>query len=87
MLLGLCIFLITCIVFQLPNDKTVTGFIVIPNPFKPKYQRYWIQRCLLDFPVKPNRTNLDAHMERPSQIWHQCVNESWYAPFVSFETF
>ncbi|KAL4238865.1 Nucleic acid dioxygenase alkbh1 [Mactra antiquata] len=59
--------------YQLKNCE---GFIVIPNPFIPKYQRYWIQRCLLDFPVKPNRTNLDAHMERPSQVWHQCVDGS-----------
>lgn len=56
--------------FQLKNCE---GFIVIPNPFEPQYQRYWVARCLMDFPVKPNRTNLDAHMERPSQIWHQCV--------------
>lgn len=58
--------------FQL---KQCEGFIVIPNPFEPKYQRYWIERCLLDFPKKPNRTNLDAHMERPSQVWHQCMKD------------
>ncbi|XP_045167903.2 nucleic acid dioxygenase ALKBH1-like isoform X2 [Mercenaria mercenaria] len=58
--------------FQL---KQCEGFIVIPNPFEPKYQRYWIERCLLDFPTKPNRTNLDAHMVRPSQVWHHCVED------------
>lgn len=58
--------------FQL---KECEGFIVIPNPFEPKYQRYWIERCLLDFPTKPNRTNLDAHMVRPSQVWHHCVTD------------
>ncbi|WAR19630.1 ALKB1-like protein [Mya arenaria] len=56
--------------YQLKNCE---GFIVINNPFEPKYQRYWVERCLLDFPMKPNRTNLDAHMERPSQVWHSCV--------------
>lgn len=55
--------------------KQCKGFIIVRNPFEPKYQRYWIQRCLLDFPKKPNRTNLDAHMTRPSQIWHHCLTD------------
>jgi len=27
----------------------------------------------MDFPTKPNRTNIDAHAARPSHIWQKCV--------------
>ncbi|KAB0799152.1 hypothetical protein PPYR_07032 [Photinus pyralis] len=38
-----------------------SGFIFIKNPFTPVGQRYWIMRCLKDYPRSPNKTNLDAH--------------------------
>ncbi|XP_072031523.1 nucleic acid dioxygenase ALKBH1-like isoform X2 [Amphiura filiformis] len=40
----------------------VPGFIFIQDPFLHGYQRYWIKRCLKDFPQKPNVCNLDAHV-------------------------
>ncbi|XP_067680496.1 nucleic acid dioxygenase ALKBH1-like [Haliotis asinina] len=43
------------------------GFVVILNPFEVGFQRYWIKRCLQDYHLPPNVTNLDPHMER-SQI-------------------
>ncbi|XP_022087595.1 LOW QUALITY PROTEIN: nucleic acid dioxygenase ALKBH1-like [Acanthaster planci] len=37
------------------------GFVYIENPFHPGYQRYWIKRCLQDYPNKPSVCNLDNH--------------------------
>lgn len=37
------------------------GLIFIKNPFTAIGQRYWIIRCLRDYPKKPSRTNLDIH--------------------------
>ncbi|KXJ77105.1 hypothetical protein RP20_CCG008345, partial [Aedes albopictus] len=34
------------------------GLILIANPFTKPAQRYWMTRCLLDYPKYPNRTNL-----------------------------
>ncbi|KAH3856758.1 hypothetical protein DPMN_099352, partial [Dreissena polymorpha] len=59
--------------YQIQNCE---GFIVISNAFKRKYQRYWVARCLLDFPMKPNKTNVDAHTDRPSQIWNSCIDNN-----------
>lgn len=48
-----------------------SGLLVIPNPFQPCGQHHWIERCLRDYPLKPNICNLDAHMTRPGngQLW------------------
>ncbi|XP_071080477.1 nucleic acid dioxygenase ALKBH1-like [Haliotis cracherodii] len=40
------------------------GFVVIRNPFEVGFQRYWIKRCLQDYHLPPNVTNLDPHLER-----------------------
>ncbi|XP_077286549.1 alpha-ketoglutarate-dependent dioxygenase AlkB [Arctopsyche grandis] len=37
------------------------GLIYIKNPFSLRGQRYWIARCLRDFPKKPHKLNIDAH--------------------------
>ncbi|ALC49712.1 AlkB [Drosophila busckii] len=37
------------------------GLIVIRNPFMALGQRYWMSRCLRDYPQKPNISNLDAN--------------------------
>ncbi|XP_059616387.1 nucleic acid dioxygenase ALKBH1 [Phlebotomus argentipes] len=34
------------------------GLLIVQNPFTALGQRYWIARCLRDFPKHPNRTNL-----------------------------
>ncbi|XP_041467855.1 nucleic acid dioxygenase ALKBH1-like [Lytechinus variegatus] len=43
------------------------GFQFIRNPFLPGAQRYWVKRCLADYPCKPNVTNLDTH-HHPDQL-------------------
>nr|XP_054759602.1 nucleic acid dioxygenase ALKBH1-like [Lytechinus pictus] len=43
------------------------GFQFIRNPFLPGAQRYWVTRCLADYPCKPNVTNLDTH-HHPDQL-------------------
>ncbi len=44
---------------------------MIPNPFLACGQHRWVKRCLVDYPIKPNVCNLDAHMTRPGngQLW------------------
>ncbi|XP_072173434.1 nucleic acid dioxygenase ALKBH1-like [Diadema setosum] len=42
------------------------GFQYIRNPFLPKWQRYWVKRCIADYPCKPNVTNMDAHAHESS---------------------
>lgn len=36
------------------------GLHIIANPFTKPAQRYWMERCLLDYPKHPNRTNLPS---------------------------
>ncbi|XP_002741372.1 nucleic acid dioxygenase ALKBH1-like [Saccoglossus kowalevskii] len=43
--------------------KKSPGLIYIVNPFLPGYQRYWVKRCLQDFPRVPNLRNMDLYME------------------------
>lgn len=50
------------------------GFVYIGNPFKSNGQRYWMYRCLHDYPSKPNVSNLDfieqqLGRERPENLW------------------
>lgn len=48
-----------------------SGLLVVPNPFLPCGQHHWVKRCLVDYPLKPNICNLDAHMTRygSGQLW------------------
>lgn len=45
--------------------------MVIPNPFLDGCQHRWVQRCVVDYPCKPNICNLDAHTLRDGsgQLW------------------
>uniref|UniRef100_A0A7N4NKM3 AlkB homolog 1, histone H2A dioxygenase n=1 Tax=Sarcophilus harrisii TaxID=9305 RepID=A0A7N4NKM3_SARHA len=49
------------------------GFIFIPNPFLPGYQRHWVKQCLKLYSRKPNVCNLDKHMvaEEIPDLWGQ----------------
>lgn len=47
--------------FSLPN---IPGLLVLPDLFQSGSQHYWVRRCLVDYPCKPNVCNLDAHMQR-----------------------
>ncbi|XP_077992481.1 nucleic acid dioxygenase ALKBH1-like [Glandiceps talaboti] len=51
--------------------KESPGFIFISNPFHNGYQRYWVKRCLKDFPKRPNMRNLDLYMQLSEEddIW------------------
>ena len=48
--------------------KQCPGFMFIVNPFLDGAQHYWTRRCIKDFPMKPNKCNLDAHMKLPEEI-------------------
>jgi len=41
----------------------LVGFVFIVNPFRSGFQQYWVKRCLMDYPDRPNRCNLDAHIQ------------------------
>ena len=51
--------------------KSCPGFMFIVNPFVDGAQHYWTRRCIKDFPLKPNRCNLDVHMSLPEDrsVW------------------
>ena len=49
----------------------IPGLFVIPNPFRNGHQRYFIKKSLADYHDLPNKTNLDAHIKRESNIWHE----------------
>ncbi|KAG8034828.1 hypothetical protein G9C98_007904 [Cotesia typhae] len=55
------------------ND--ITGLIFIKNPFMCAGQRYWITKCLKDYPRKPNKLNIDAHslLEDNETWWDTCT--------------
>ncbi|XP_067011569.2 nucleic acid dioxygenase ALKBH1 [Anabrus simplex] len=51
------------------------GLLFIQNPFTAEGQRYWVCRCLRDFPSKPlSRLNLDAHgdLAKDEDWWEVC---------------
>lgn len=53
------------------------GLIVIRNPFTTLGQRYWIARCLRDYPKCPNVVNLNPRLFAQSVIddwWHEFQN-------------
>lgn len=51
--------------------KEYPGVIFIRNPFLHAGQRYWVKRCLHDYPSKPNVTNLDTCINAPylDDLW------------------
>ena len=59
--------------WKLYGLNSVPGLVVIPNPFQPGGQLHWVAKCLIDYPLKPNTCNLDAHMERHGEgrLWPQ----------------
>lgn len=55
--------------------KYVPGLLVIPNPFKNGYQRYFVKKALDDYPNLPNKTNIDLHTKRnPGEnLWLEAI--------------
>lgn len=54
--------------------QSYPGFIFICNPFTSEGERHWIRHCLLKFPQKPNKLNLDAHgdLHERQNWWNEC---------------
>ncbi|KAG1655887.1 Nucleic acid dioxygenase ALKBH1 [Nymphon striatum] len=59
-----------------PNEweifsSVMPGVYFIKNPFTADGQMRWIRSCLSDYPVKPNKTNLDRHVNigTDDNIW------------------
>lgn len=48
------------------------GLILIKDPFTSLGQKFWIRKCLEEYPRKPNRTNIDVerHIE---DWWQECL--------------
>ncbi|ESP05411.1 hypothetical protein LOTGIDRAFT_228010 [Lottia gigantea] len=55
------------------NDNP--GFIFVLNPFKDGYQKYWVHRCLNDYPDAKNKANLDIQLdsEKRAKLWKNFV--------------
>lgn len=54
----------------------LSGLIFIKNPFTPLGQRYWITKCLSEYPRKPNKSNLDSYnvLSDFENWWDVCQN-------------
>lgn len=48
-------------VLSLPSNP---GLLLLPDLFQTGSQHYWVRRCLVDYPCRPNVCNLDAHLQR-----------------------
>jgi alkylated DNA repair protein alkB family protein 1 len=50
------------------------GLLIIPNPFKRGYQRFFIEKCLIEYHNLPNKTNLDLHIDREgANLWQNAL--------------
>jgi alkylated DNA repair protein alkB homolog 1 len=47
------------------------GLILIRNPFTALGQRYWIRKCLENYPRTPNRKNIDIEVSL-DDWWQSC---------------
>lgn len=50
------------------------GLLLIRNPFTTAGQRYWIQRCLEEYPKKPNKLNIDIETN-VQDWWSECFRD------------
>ncbi|KAL4704690.1 hypothetical protein ACJJTC_002165 [Scirpophaga incertulas] len=53
------------------NFKNHPGLVLIRNPFTNLGQRYWIRKCLEEYPRSPNKKNIDIEM-RLDDWWRAC---------------
>ncbi|CAG4952712.1 unnamed protein product [Colias eurytheme] len=57
--------------FSLINNP---GFIIIKNPFTNLGQRYWMRKCLEEYPRKHNKRNID--IDKPvDNWWTECFKD------------
>ncbi|RUS86083.1 hypothetical protein EGW08_006176 [Elysia chlorotica] len=64
-------------VFEFPKFP---GFFVILNPFIDGYQRYWVSRCLRDFPLdKSNVTNMTGQSDLDQHdVWQRYLEKNTF---------
>jgi hypothetical protein len=55
------------------ESNDIVGLYLIPNPFLPGYQRFFVKKCLTEYHSLPNKTNLDAHMKREQNLWDNAI--------------
>ncbi|CAH2090350.1 unnamed protein product [Euphydryas editha] len=57
--------------------KKHPGLFLILNPFTSLGQRFWIRKCLEEYPKKPNKINIDV--ERHIEDWWSelCSSDKW----------
>ncbi|KAK9511692.1 hypothetical protein O3M35_000306 [Rhynocoris fuscipes] len=54
-------------IFQITSQS---GLLFVKNPFTWEGQRFWINKCIVEYPQQPNKTNLDAHgLLCPGENW------------------
>lgn len=53
------------------------GLLVVRNPFTAHGQRYWMARCLRDYPLPPHHVNVtaDADLAASSADWWQTLQQ------------
>ncbi|KAJ0176130.1 hypothetical protein K1T71_008304 [Dendrolimus kikuchii] len=64
----------SCKEWQCYSFKTHPGLIFISNPFTNLGQRYWIRKCLEEYPRKPNKLNIDVDINI-DDWWQTCYKD------------
>ena len=57
------------VLMLLHNQWSALGAIFIRNPFTSRLKRYLVARCLADYPMLPNVSNLDTESRLFDDIW------------------
>ncbi|XP_021190666.3 nucleic acid dioxygenase ALKBH1 [Helicoverpa armigera] len=57
--------------WQVFTLKKHPGLLFIRNPFTALGQRYWIRKCLEEYPKKPNKLNIDIEITL-EDWWREC---------------
>ncbi|CAG9788035.1 unnamed protein product [Diatraea saccharalis] len=63
--------------WQMYYFKSHPGLYLIRNPFTNLGQRYWIRKCLEEYPRKPNKTNIDFEVYL-EDWWETCYSNEVY---------
>lgn len=63
--------------WQLSTFSKHPGLLFIKNPFTDSGQRYWIRKCLEEYPRKPNKLNIDIE-SNIQDWWFECFRNNSY---------